>query len=120
MFYTVLLSCISNSGALMLPLSSYVLSDVQLTLLDWMIHVPLGVLLLAAFLAGALCLYLVAVASARRDRREIQRLRMRVEELEHIAMSARSPSGPLLPVTPPIVPMPGMPNPLQMMQPFHD
>ncbi|MDQ2903716.1 MAG: lipopolysaccharide assembly protein LapA domain-containing protein [Ktedonobacteraceae bacterium] len=119
MFYAVLLSCISNSGALMLPRSSYVLSDVQLTLLDWMVHVPLGVLLLAAFLAGALCLYLVAVVSARRDRRAIQRLRMRVEELEHMAMSMRAPSGPL-PVAPPIVPMPGMPNPLQVMQPFHD
>jgi uncharacterized integral membrane protein len=118
--YAVLLICLSTSGALVLLLSSYVLSDVQFVLLDWMVHLPLGVLLLASFLAGALCLYLVAVVSARRDRRELQRLRMRVEELEQMAMSVRPPSGPLLPVAPPIVPMPGMPNPLHSMQPFHE
>ncbi|HEY6539812.1 MAG TPA: lipopolysaccharide assembly protein LapA domain-containing protein [Ktedonobacteraceae bacterium] len=43
---------------------------------------PLGVLLLLAFLSGALLLYIVTVLSAWKDRRQLARLRRRVAELE--------------------------------------
>lgn len=43
---------------------------------------PLGLLLLLAFLSGALLLYIVTVLSAWKDRRQLARLRRRVEELE--------------------------------------
>lgn len=43
---------------------------------------PLGVILLLAFLLGALLLYIVTVLSAWKDRRQLARLRRRVAELE--------------------------------------
>lgn len=43
---------------------------------------PLGVLVLLAFLLGALLLYIVTVLSAWRDRRQLASLRKRVAELE--------------------------------------
>jgi uncharacterized integral membrane protein len=43
---------------------------------------PLGLLLLLVFLTGALLLYIVTVLSAWKDRRQLARLRRRVEELE--------------------------------------
>ena len=43
---------------------------------------PLGLLVLLMFLSGALLLYIVTVLSAWKDRRQLARLRRRVEELE--------------------------------------
>jgi uncharacterized integral membrane protein len=43
---------------------------------------PLGLILLLAFLLGALLLYIVTVVSAWKDRRQLARLRRRVLELE--------------------------------------
>lgn len=82
---------------------------------------PVGLLLLLAFLLGALMLYLIAVSAAVDDRRELKRLRARVVELEQ-AVPARQPTPPEQspPVSPPpppsttpsapVVPMPGMPG----------
>lgn len=80
---------------------------------------PVGWLLLLAFLLGALMLYLITVSSAVEDRREFKRLRARVTELEqaatvpHLATPPeQSPSvAPLPPPSAPVVPMPGMPGP---------
>lgn len=81
---------------------------------------PVGWLLLLAFLLGALVLYLITVSAAVEDRRELKRLRARVVELEQ-ATPARpiTPPEQPLPVSPPpppsssapVVPMPGMPGP---------
>jgi uncharacterized integral membrane protein len=49
---------------------------------------PLGLLLLLAFLSGALLLYIVTVLSAWKDRRQLARLRKRVEELEQAQAQA--------------------------------
>ena len=43
---------------------------------------PLGMLVLLAFLSGALLLYIVTLLSAWKDRRQLARLRRRVAELE--------------------------------------
>ena len=69
-------------------------TEVQLTLFIWHIpHLPLGVLLVVAFLLGALLLYVVSTLSALQERREVKKLRARVAELEQIA--AKPPGGPL-------------------------
>jgi uncharacterized integral membrane protein len=88
------------------------------SLFGWQLpEMPLGVLLLAAFLLGALLLYAVAVASAWQDRREVKQLRTRIAELEQAQM--RRPGGPVQAVPPnaPIVPMPGISGPLQSAPP---
>ncbi|WP_084658033.1 lipopolysaccharide assembly protein LapA domain-containing protein [Thermogemmatispora onikobensis] len=91
------------------------LSDVELSLFSWHLHIPLplGVLLLLSFLLGALVFYVIAVLASLRDRRELEQLRKRVAELERekaaALQAARIPSGPL-PQMPPVVPMPGIPG----------
>ena len=84
---------------------------------------PVGWLLLLAFLLGALMLYLITVSAAAEDRRELKRLHARVAELEQVAAVPRpvtppeqSPSVSPPPLPPPtssapVVPMPGMPGP---------
>ena len=47
---------------------------------------PLGVLVLLAFLSGALLLYIVSVIAAWKDRRQLARLRRRLAELEQAQM----------------------------------
>ena len=56
--------------------------------------VPLGVLVLLAFLSGALLLYIVTVLSAWKDRRQLTRLRRCVEELEQARTQANTYSYP--------------------------
>ncbi len=82
-------------------------------------EMPLGVLLLAAFLLGALLLYAVAIASAWQDRREVKQLRTRIAELEQAQM--RRPSGPIqaVPPTAPL-PMPGMSGQLPSAPPHQE
>ena len=65
---------------------------------------PLGLLVLLAFLLGALLLYSVTVLSAWKDRRQLARLRRRVEELEQA-----QPYTGMQRYAPPItIPMPGV------------
>jgi uncharacterized integral membrane protein len=69
---------------------------------------PLGVLLLLAFLLGALLLYIVTVLSAWKDRRQLARLRRRVAELEQAQAQANTYSYPQQ-YSPSIrIPMPGV------------
>jgi len=89
-------------------------NNVTLTVLfGQTLSLSVGLLLLLAFLLGALLLYVIAVGAAERDRQELKRLRERVAELEQATL--RVPSGQLpvvqpVPPTAPIVPMPGMPG----------
>ena len=73
---------------------------------------PLGLLVLLVFLSGALLLYIVTVLSAWKDRRQLARLRRRVEELEqaHAHAQANTYSYPQqYSQTPSIrIPMPGV------------
>ena len=87
--------------------------DVHLVFFRWHFPaLPLGVLLLISFVLGALLLYVVTLVSALRERRELRRLRKRVNELE--AMQAGRPAQVTMPfasdarVT---LPMPGVPGP---------
>ncbi len=101
-------------------------SDVHLSLFSWQMPAfPVALLLLFAFLLGAFVMYLIAVSSARHERRQLKELRGRVIELEQshasISMPMRVPTeplpgsirmstGPLQNSVPnlPVVPIPGM------------
>lgn len=83
--------------------------DVTLTVVNGQtLHLSMGLLLLLAFILGAVLLYLIAATAAVQERQELKQLRTRVAELEQA--TKRVPSGQLPPVPPtaPIVPMPGM------------
>ena len=65
--------------------------EIHLTLFGWHAPaLPLGVVLLLAWLLGALLLYIVTVLSAWRDRRQLAKLRKRVAELEQAQMNVYS------------------------------
>jgi uncharacterized integral membrane protein len=94
---------------------------VHLNLLFWQTpDLPLGIWLIAAFLCGAIVLYLVTMLSALGDRHKMKVLRKRVLALEEqvTAMTQTSsssaeqtPEGRLSAAdTPPMMPMPGVMN----------
>lgn len=65
--------------------------EVHVKVFGW--HAPalsLGVLVLLAFLSGALLLYIVTVLSAWKERRQLARLRRRVEELEQAQVQTQA------------------------------
>jgi uncharacterized integral membrane protein len=108
LYIAIVLFVLVSAGLIVLALAN-LLTDVSFSLIVWQIHVPLGVLLLLAFVLGAVLLYIVSTASAWQDTQELKRLRLRVAELERTATSIST--GPLSGGAPivPIVPMPGMP-----------
>jgi uncharacterized integral membrane protein len=111
MIYLVLIVFVLVGSAMALLALQNVPTEVQLTLFIWHVpRFPLGVLLVAAFLLGALLLYVVSTLSALQERREVKKLRARVAELEQIA--AKSPGSPLqrtFSQSASIVPIPGTP-----------
>lgn len=67
--------------------------DIVLSLFVWQTQpLPVGWLLLLAFLLGALMLYLITIGAAVDDRRELKELRARVAELEN-SMAAKNGEG---------------------------
>jgi uncharacterized integral membrane protein len=87
-------------------------SSVSLAVFGW--HspsLPIGLWILLAFFLGALLLYLVAVASAMNDRRELRKLRRRVADMEQAAPTNKVASMQNAAPIVPMVPMPGMPPP---------
>lgn len=111
MIYLILLVFVLVSGALALLALENFLTEVPITLFSWRIpHFSLGLMLVAAFLLGAIFLYIVSALSALQDRRELKKLRKRVTELERA--SAKPPGAPLQgtpPQSAPVVPIPRVP-----------
>lgn len=94
MVYLVLFLCLLVGSVLAIVTLQNLTTEVQFMLFIWPTpQVPLGLLVVVAFLLGALFLYIISVLSAVQDRREVRRLRRRIMELEQAA--ARTPSGPL-------------------------
>ena len=94
MIYLVLIVFILVGSTVAVLTLENIPTEVQLSLFIWHIpHLPLGVLLVVAFLLGALLLYVVSTLSALQERREVRKLRARVAELEQI--TAKPPGGPL-------------------------
>ncbi len=103
MFYFLFLLLIGGTLTVLALQNLNVL--VHITFFMWTTpDLPLGLWLVAAFLLGALLLYIISLFSAWSDRREARRLRARVAELEQHAASPQPVSqGPITPA-----PMPGM------------
>ncbi len=113
MIYLVLFICLLVGSALAIVALQNLPVEIQLTLFIWqMPHIPLGLVVIVAFLLGAVLLYVISILSAFQDRREVRRLRRRVTELERAA--AKVPSGPLKKTgSPTTVPLPGVSSPPQ-------
>ncbi len=115
MIYLILLVFVLVGGALAVLALENFPTETQITLFIWRIpHFPLGLMLVVAFLLGALFLYIVSALSALQDRRELKRLRKRVTELERAPV--KPPSGPLQGASTqstPMVPIPRVPPPRQ-------
>jgi uncharacterized integral membrane protein len=71
---------------------------------------PVGLLVLFAFLLGALLLYIVSILSALADYAEIRQLRKRVAELEHAREIPVQEPPPPPTTSGPTAPMPGLPS----------
>src|SRR5437660_12159751 len=88
LYVAIILFVLITTGLAVLTFENFQ-SNVQLSLFAWSTPaLPIGLLLLFAFLLGALLLYIVAVASAWQDRSELRRLQREVTELKQAAMSA--------------------------------
>ena len=115
MFYLILVLFVIVGSALTVLTVQNLVTSVQLTLFGLKTPgIAPGLLIFLSFLSGALFLYLVAIISARHDRRRMKRLRQRVKELE----LGKQPVQPAQPV-----PMMGMPQmnmqPMNMQPPMN-
>ena len=102
MFFVVLVLFLLICGGLVVLTVQNLSTPVHLVFYTW--HTPtapVALWIVGAFLLGTLLLYLISVASALDDRRELRKLRKRVSELEEEKMRslslgpARVPTSPL-------------------------
>ncbi len=113
MFYLVLLIFALAGSALVVLTIENITTQVQFAVFAWQSpNLPLGLVVLIAFILGALLLYIVSALSALRDRGEKRRLRKRVSELEQ-QLAAITPPQPVVQTQVPVVPMPGVVVPPQ-------
>jgi uncharacterized integral membrane protein len=115
MIYFTLLLVLLVGGTLTVITIQNLDTLVPLSIFSWQApSLSLGVLIIVAFVLGALLLYVISFVSAWHDMRELRRMRQRITELER---SVRE----MVPAVPPAgiaaVPMPGMPNPETPQQP---
>ena len=116
MFYIVLFLFALAGSALVVLTIENLTTQVQFAVFAWQSpNLPLGLVVLIAFILGALLLYIVSALSALRDRGEKRRLRKRVNELEQqLAMIPHTTSQPVIQTQQaPVVPMPGVGVPPQ-------
>lgn len=80
-YLALIIFILVGSAVVMLTLQN-LSTEVPFILFIWPIpQLRLGLLLVAAFLLGAVVIYIVSALSALRDRREIKRLRKRLSTL---------------------------------------
>ncbi|GAC1425822.1 MAG: hypothetical protein PVS3B3_04810 [Ktedonobacteraceae bacterium] len=109
MVYIVLFIFALAGSALVVLTIENLTTQVQFAVFAWQSpNLPLGLVVLIAFILGALLLYIVSALSALRDGSEKRRLRRRVNELEQQLATVTIPQ-PVLHMPPPAVPMPGVP-----------
>ncbi|GHO67042.1 hypothetical protein KSC_059340 [Ktedonobacter sp. SOSP1-52] len=115
MFYLVLVMIVLAGGVITLVAVQNLSNTTQLEVLIWQAPaLPAGLLILGAFILGALLLYLSSVGSAISDRKQIRKLSQRVKELEQ--KQAQPPQPPQAPsaMMPPQGPAGSGPTPIQM------
>lgn len=112
MFYLILVLLLLVGGSLTWITIHNLSSQQALDVFIWQTPMlPVGLLVLLAFLMGALLLYIVSILSALADHFEMRRLRKRVAELERQREANVQEPAPAPPPTTsgPTIPMPGMP-----------
>lgn len=114
MVYLIILLFLLLCGGLAVLTILNITTQVHFTVFSWQSpDLPIGLWLLIAFFLGALLLYLVAVAEARSDRRELKNLRIRIAELDlqnrEKTQSSGSAAAPQARRTGPLLRMPGGP-----------
>ncbi len=101
MFFLVLLLFLLAGGIFAVITVENLTTPVHLILFSWQTpEIPLGLLVLSAFLLGALLLFLVSFLSAWSDKRELRGLHVRIQELEQQQVMQQGPAN--------ISPMPPM------------
>ncbi len=106
----------ADGGVLTVITIENLMTPVHLMLFTWQTPAfPLGLVILIFFVLGALLLYLVSVSSARSDKRELQVLRKRINQLEQQVEQGQTNTSPSYPISRPadtsILQMPGMYKP---------
>jgi len=107
MFFLVLALFLLVCGGLAVLTTQNLSTPVRLVFYSWHTPaIPVALWIVGAFLLGTLLLYLISVASALDDRRELRALHKRVSELEEEKMRSQSsgpvgvPASPLVPSNP--------------------
>ncbi len=116
MFYLLLIIFMLMGGVLTVITIENLMTPVHLMLFTWQTPAfPLGLVILIFFVLGALLLYLVSVSSARSDKRELQVLRKRINQLEQQVEQGQTNASLSYPISRPadtsILQMPGMYRP---------
>jgi uncharacterized integral membrane protein len=120
--FLILAVCLLFGGLVTLVAALNLAQPIHLDLFSWHTpDLPIGVWLVAAFLFGAVALYLVSVLSALGDRRKMKALRQQVIALqEKVTTMSQPTSVPTEPkagdslsaaMTGPLMPMPGVKSP---------
>ena len=118
MLYVILFLFALVGSVLVVLMIENLTTTVQFMVFAWQSPpIGLGLLVLLAFILGALLLYVVSALSALRDRSEKRHLRRRVEELEQqlatIAPATPQPATVQMPLAHQPLPMPGVTTPPQ-------
>ncbi|GAC1405235.1 MAG: hypothetical protein NVSMB49_24440 [Ktedonobacteraceae bacterium] len=94
MFYVILIIFALAGSTLVVLTIENLTTQVQFMVFTWQSpNLPLGLVVLIAFITGALLLYIISALSALRDGSEKRRLRKRVTDLER-QLAAVIPSAP--------------------------
>jgi len=103
MFFLVLALFLLVCGGLVVLTTQNLSTPVHLVFYSWRTPaIPVALWIVGAFLLGTLLLYLISVASALDDRRELRSLRKRVSELEEEKMRSQSSGPARVPASPPV------------------
>jgi uncharacterized integral membrane protein len=115
MFFLILLLFLLVGGIFAVITVENLTTPVHLILFGWQTpEIPVGLLVIAAFLLGALLLFLVAFLSAWSDKRELKKLHLRIRDLEQQQQSMQQRTATMMPPTSPLrtnssaLQMPGM------------
>lgn len=119
MIYLVFLLFLLAGGGLAVLTWQNLTTTIQLTFWQWTSPaISIGLLLLGAFLLGSLIFYLLNVAAARRDKKTIRELQLRIDGLQQQVQQQsngmKSEQTMTMQPTTPIIKMPGMSGPLHL------
>ena len=93
MLYLIVVLLFLGGGALtIIAIQNFTTQQAHIALFIWQTpELPIGLIVILAFLLGALLLYVVSALAAWRDKRELRRLRKRIAELEQAPSYAIHP-----------------------------